>query len=56
MDAVPLAVGMLILVFVAMCEWTALKFPHNSEGYLALVVTDDPFDTDRGTDAESLGH
>jgi hypothetical protein len=35
--AVPIVVSMLILVFVAMCEWTALKFPHNSEGYIALV-------------------
>jgi len=35
--AVPIAVSLLILVFVAMCEWTALKFPRNSEGYIALV-------------------
>ena len=34
---VPIATGLLVLVFVAMCEWTALKFPHNSEGYIALV-------------------
>jgi hypothetical protein len=27
-----------------------------AEGYLALVVTEDPFDDDRGTVAESLGH
>jgi hypothetical protein len=35
--AVPIAVSFLILVFVAMCEWTALQFPRNSEGYIALV-------------------
>lgn len=35
--AVPIAVSLLILVFVAMCEWTALKFPRNAEGYIALV-------------------
>lgn len=35
--AVPIAVSLLILVFVTMCEWTALRFPRNSEGYIALV-------------------